>query len=353
MPNYDFTVRATDNLGAYSDRTFTISVKNTNVERFCVVGDAGLIHSPTGAGGSWITEAGVTGVGVNYGNGQWVVWDGATTIRTSFDAVNWASYTVNLPATSAYPGGTLTNVSMIKYRKQRWSLFAAFKYADDTYRTLEYTSLDLINWTATGRQVGPNATAATRVNDVEYDAVSDRWVVESAHSTSGHILSSRTGSGDYSVVYTATNALGRLTMGAVINLNGLWCAHVGNTLTAGVAVSADGINWGLKTVATQSYFGGGMAYANGRLLFQQRGTSTTTQYASLNGGRTWVASGSYTTVTTPATAVQTIGAYGNIAIGITGNSNQLAVSTNNGASWATSTISNSFGTPMAIATRDD
>lgn len=352
MPNYDFTVRATDNLGAYSDRTFTIAVKNTNVERFVVVGTSGLAHSPTGLPGTWTLESGMSGFCATYGNGQWVVWSLANlTIRTSLDGVNWSSYTVSFGDAPGFPtGGVPKYVTCFKYRNQSWRMWGLLQYGGSSYRALEYTSNDLVNWTATGRSVGAAGGVTTLVNDIEYDPATNRWVVEMCDG-GAHQIWTAVGNAPFTQVYTGGGTT-RRTNGSVALINGQWCVQAGN----GPAVSVDGMNWTYKNLAATTGYPWFMTYTNGRLFLQMRNVnsaaaSMASNY-SLNGGRTWVATQTISGTNGASDAVQSIASYGNVVVALTGVDNQIAISQNSGTNFSVSTLSG-LGTVYGVAVRDD
>lgn len=86
MSTFPFTVRATDSEGAFSDRQFSITVRNTRVERFMAISADDAWTSPNGT--DWTIRLGQGGTQCAYGNGTWVVLS-TTGIRRSTDGINW------------------------------------------------------------------------------------------------------------------------------------------------------------------------------------------------------------------------------------------------------------------------
>lgn len=86
MTTFPFTVRAIDSEGAFSDRQFSITVRNTRVERFAVISANNAWTSPNGV--DWTIRPGQGGNQCAYGNGTWVVTS-STGIRRSSDGINW------------------------------------------------------------------------------------------------------------------------------------------------------------------------------------------------------------------------------------------------------------------------
>lgn len=89
MAQYDFTVRAKDETGAFSDRTFNIEVQNNLVDKFVFNSGTDIYTSIDGT--SW-TKRGGQGYSngrVYYVNGWWLVTDGNYIYRRSRDGINW------------------------------------------------------------------------------------------------------------------------------------------------------------------------------------------------------------------------------------------------------------------------
>lgn len=87
MATYNFTVRAKDESGAFSDRDFSIQVKNNLIDRMMLVASDHVYTSPDG-----ITFTQRDGKGGTFGGcylDKWFVQTGVSTYRTSPDTINW------------------------------------------------------------------------------------------------------------------------------------------------------------------------------------------------------------------------------------------------------------------------
>lgn len=87
MATYNFTVRAKDESGAFSDRDFSIQVKNNLIDRMMLVASDHVYTSPDG-----ITFTQRDGKGGQHGGcylDKWFVQTGVSTYRTSSDTINW------------------------------------------------------------------------------------------------------------------------------------------------------------------------------------------------------------------------------------------------------------------------
>ena len=86
MAVFPFTVRAIDSENAFSDRQFSINVRNTRVERYLVIDTTNAWTSNDLV--NWTIRPGQGGTHCAYGNGMWMVIAGSG-IRTSADGINW------------------------------------------------------------------------------------------------------------------------------------------------------------------------------------------------------------------------------------------------------------------------
>lgn len=87
MATYGFTVRAKDETGAFADRSFSIEVRNTMVDRALAVDGTDAYSSVDG--NSWSRKPGMGGVWCDNLLGKWLVAVNATTYRVSEDTINW------------------------------------------------------------------------------------------------------------------------------------------------------------------------------------------------------------------------------------------------------------------------
>ena len=138
---FNFTVRAEDDQGAFADRDFSISVKNTVVDRYMVVDATDAYTSPDMV--TWTKRIGQGGTSVQYGGGKWMVPYGTTwTYRLSTDGVNFVNITpsfVNPKTTSTVSSATFLHPPM--WNGSHWwaSVNASGKF-------ILIKSADGINW---------------------------------------------------------------------------------------------------------------------------------------------------------------------------------------------------------------
>ena len=330
MTTYNFTIRATDNTGAFADRAFNLTVNNTSIERFVAVGTGGLIHSRDGQ--NWTTEAGLDGSFVAYGNGNWAVIpsntgqtgnDGTTwtfNLRSSPDAINWSTFPITLSKqavslSSNYQGQSAqyspNTLSLIKYYNGMWHLFVyatnTIQPAGGTYQSalLEYTSTDLKNWTyrsAVASLVSYNSMSTLSASDATFDPISGNTVVSVAsiyNNGGGTVVEWRA----YYVALNSTawaqslstSSLYGDTRSTLVCTNGLWCM---TGPYANVWTSFNAKDWVERPVdSTGNGYVNGLTYSNGRLLTRLGfGSGTTNQFAaSTNGGRSWTKLTAFTT----------------------------------------------------------
>jgi hypothetical protein len=131
MAVFPFTIRATDSEGSFADRQFSITVRNSRVERFMAVTGADAYTSADGQ--SWVLRAGMGGSSCAYGNNMWLI--GPISIgglRRSTDGVNYtyidpASMTfthLNDPRTGTNAAGNpsmfLGRISKIRFYNGRF-----------------------------------------------------------------------------------------------------------------------------------------------------------------------------------------------------------------------------------------
>lgn len=156
MPTYTFTVRATDNAGAFADRTFSINVLNTQQERFVAISEASAWTSPDGI--NWTLRSGLGGRAVAYGGGKFMIVINSASYRLSNDGVNWNTY--NFPAALSMAVWSEDYIAYKPvYSGGKWYIFSS--------GNVVYTSVDGINWVIgssfsfTGPSYNTIAAAAT------------------------------------------------------------------------------------------------------------------------------------------------------------------------------------------------
>jgi hypothetical protein len=362
MTDFNFTVRATDNAGAFADRNFSLTVNDTAtssvVDRFVVLGSGGLARSPDGVTWSGV-DTSFASTGFNnlaYGNNTWVAYQSGNNAMRVANGSSMVFAPVYNPAyVIVGTSRTVQFISQIIYRKGMWNMIAV-TYLSGQYSFDEFTSTDLKTFTLIRPVYVNYSTNYTHIQGYDYDPVKDTWVIYGAG-----IIFSRTGSGAWAASGNLSNpAAYPTTGGTVMFKNGLWV--VGNVQSQNFATSLDGRNFITRTGPVSTANGSAIAYQNGRLLFSPLITTTganVAAYESLNGGRTFTQRGTIRTTypqgySTGATNRQLIASYAGRTVLIT-NVTSNAVYTSNDDLTTTTQISGitGLGTPYAIAARDN
>lgn len=118
MTIFNFTLRAEDDRGAFSDRQFSIKVRNTLVDRYMVVDGTHAYTSLDMV--NWTERPDMGGVGCAYGGGNWMVWQGDNRYRMSPDGINWTQHVAQYMngATKTNVPGTITSKPV--WMNDRW-----------------------------------------------------------------------------------------------------------------------------------------------------------------------------------------------------------------------------------------
>lgn len=289
MTEFNFTVRATDDIGAYSERDFSIKVNNTQVNQFVATTVAGDIMTSID-GITWARQFGVLS-GISYvtgdvinGNGFWLIAESRTTYLHSVDALTWTRY--NWPSGFVW---NITNTNSISAGENRQFSYGNGKIAvilldsskTTTYEPSFFSTEDGINWvqggSITGNLSSPHYSGAYIGNLAYGNGV---WLAN-YNKTNAAPLNNNFGSTinnnvflfksiDDGATWTPVNnpqGLGTNVGSANINfINGLWIVVTGST---NYYISTDTLIW--QTIASPHekslYFHiGTMTYNNGRLI---------------------------------------------------------------------------------------
>lgn len=374
MSTYNFTVRATDNAGAFSDRTFSINVNDTvtttQYDRFVIQGTTGAARSIDGS--SWVVDpiAGQTIYsGIAYGNGRWVQWNGSF-IRTADTGLSWtAAYQ---PLLNTISGSTRSVVTCVKYVNNVWRMFhyACTPSTNTQFFMEEYISTDLVNWTKQ-RDVAAIGTilsgsisqpsAGQGVFDFDYDPIADQWIIVGTTSNASTPVLTRTGSNPWTQIGAITaSTVSNGNTSTVKCTNGFWT--ISNGFDNNLWTSQDGTNWTSRTPVGYTGMPFTYSYQNGRLLaFPCSPTNAATAYGvreSRDGGRMWSLRGTETTTwprnyapRTTAAAKLNIATYAGTTIFLTTTADTVLISNDDFATYTTTTIPG-LGIPQAVAARD-
>lgn len=299
MATYNFTVRATDNTGSFTDKNFAITVNNTQVDRFVAVGQNYIARSKDGV--NWfydILTSAPSFTGITWGNNQWVAYSvNSRTYYTSPDAMNWTAVTSTIDNNIGGNWG----FSTIRYRGGRWVGFINQSSNSSIY-SREFWSTDLVNWTfkysVSAASSSANDLTQGGVWDYDYDPQADRSVAVGVFGTS--YIFARTGTGNWSQIGTSNpgfnagaQALGSTAVYScrIFFQNGLWVAANGQY---GVYTSYNALDWFYRDISNVGTNGGstanmGVVYSNGRLLTMPIavGGNYAQVSQSLDAGRSW------------------------------------------------------------------
>jgi hypothetical protein len=376
MSNYNFTIRATDGLGAYADRSFSMTVNNTNVDRFVITGSTGVAHSQTGLSGSWIVETGTFGENTEFVNGLWLNY--GSSIKTSTDAATWNQIASSLPTSNNTDGFSwaFRKIAKIKFFKNKW--YGYFYFSDtknDRGAFFEYTSNDLVNWTFSTvvTTIYYSASWTQELNDVYYDAGTDTFVaivgINAGSTVSVAFIWSKVGTGDWNKRLETNNSTpGAYRSGTICFINGQWCVNIGADIATGVYTSIDAVNFTNRPLPAFSNSGSAVNFNTGSLVYNDGyllsciqssvGGQTGTLAFSLNGGRSWTRLSGATTVFVNGTqhfVRQWMASYCGVLIMVNGavttNTNSLMVSQNGGSTATSFNINPSLGSVYGVAAR--
>jgi hypothetical protein len=360
MTDFNFTVRATDNAGAFADRTFSLTINDTTTssifDRFVVIGSNGLARSPDGVNWSGV-DAFITGQGFNslaYGNNTWVMYNTQNTAQRSASASSM-SWSPNISMTFNSAAGTRTAqfVTHLVYRKGAWYAAVATFGGSSQYFCDEYISSDAktFTWVRTINSSGTSSTFYPVVG-MDYDPVNDIWIAYQAG-----VIWRRSGENPWVAVASLTAQQITWATGTVFYKNGLWVVASGGNAT--FMTSTDGTNFVQRLVDTGNFRA--YSYQNGRLLGTPISSSPANSLVtseSLNGGRSFKNRGTATTTypqnvtvsqTTPYR--QSIATYAGQTIVLGGSLHTIFRSNNDMQSFSSVSLP-TLGTPYAILARD-
>lgn len=305
MPTYNFTIRASDESGAYADRDFSINVRNTIVDRYVIGTDNASNIVTSTNGNTWTTRpvvfpqgfASSTTVhsGILYNNATWLAWYSSTSANgTKFlysnDAVNWTNLTeVEIDgypvALSSFDAGYF-QMSVIDGK----FCFVGKYYQNDILRTRLLRSSDGINWTT------PQGYESTESLDIP--SLSDAKLTKIGND---YYYNNKILKDDATTVVAMTTPTTFNIRFGVHYYNGLYIAATNSSLYT----SVDGSTWVSRALPN---LGSNprpcdIIYGNGRLIVVADAVSSTAMdfvYTSTNG-ITW----------TKTTLNSSFGTYGN------------------------------------------
>ena len=286
MPTFNFTVRATDDLGAYADRNFSINVRNTTVDSFCIIESASQNDILTSTDGvNWVRRenalafGNASTAGVIYGNGTWLAYKGGSNsnaiYKISYDAINWVPYSFVDEEDQTIP---IIDNHSVQFVNGKFC-FAARRTTMESPSF--YTSVDGKVWKRMGSITGFGTSSVAATNRITYGD-GTYWIGSSGSPSTTFAYKST----DQGVTWETVSLTGFTawnTMGGVYYINGLWItmfnAGSGNTSTLTYATSNDGIIWTRRTTTLPStyYKAPQVLYGNGRIVLPLAPSSSYTR----------------------------------------------------------------------------
>ncbi len=240
---YNFTARATDGLGAFADRAFSITVNNSIIQRLVVVGQGGAARA-INVVNDWVNIPGVKGDSVAWGD-RWLIWDQVAGVMwRSPDAINWASAIPTLPV-------GYTTLSHMRWRAGAWWALGG---TGSVIGVLTSTNGGQ-TWTLAGAaQAGTYAASFERTEaGASIIANESDWYYRAGDAVAWASVK----------VFTAGSAKYQIA-----HLNGVWFGPSSPAASPGFARSVDGAAWfdqSNASVLTTGYYRG-FAYLNGAVV---------------------------------------------------------------------------------------
>lgn len=276
MADFNFTVRATDDLGAFSERDFSITVNNTMVTQYILSNTQGHIAtSVDGVNWTWQLNMHTPSQGggkVINGNGFWLLTKNRTQYYRSTDGLNWTLY--DLPLANTY--FTHESLGQIYYNTkfvygEGKIAFLGFRIAGST-RYYDFISTeDGITWSAIAALNTSTSSISLNFylffNQLEYG--NGTWFINYNRTTANNQLGYR--SVDGGVTWQPAWLTGNYSNFAygtsrVSFMNGMWMAA---STGATYLLSNDTISWSefsTPTTISKNYAFSNALYANGRII---------------------------------------------------------------------------------------
>lgn len=283
MATFNFKVRATDNLGAFADRDFSINVRNSEVVRFIFTNNQG--HAFTSSDGlNWTPRLNLFNPSYIWGD---VIWAGSFWLMTkslstylrSVDGINWTEHST--------PEGWVFNSQSINHvcLNPRWAYgnnHAAIVLWNSASQVALGKTSDGINWDISPVLIS-TTTVTFRSKFFKAFHADGKWFVNDNVGSSITQIA-QTISDDFtgnwvSVQRPSTPAVNQMGLRYI---NGLYFIPTYNNQ---YLVSQDGVNWNAynsPTGISNHYSTSCILYGNGRLISYPDRTSTTTNPPSWN-----------------------------------------------------------------------
>lgn len=299
MSTFNFTVRATDDQGAFADRDFSINVKNDKIVKTILTNGTNAYTTTNPGTDATVIRNGIpaavmglstTTGALTYGNGIWVSGN-ASSYCTSIDGINWVtqSYPTNLvksapitdstvPNTGKAAGLSVSVVSNISFNNGMFFLQMMVNTAGSVpnrFITYMLCSTDAINWNLfSPNYIGYSDNSSTTStyytpgigSEFVYDGTDiygfvAQWIGSSSTPTYRFVRSSTSNNVASWKISNITSTAGvGVACSGLAYINGLWIASTPSGNTVYYYTSNDLITWTGRTMPGR---GTPLLYSNG------------------------------------------------------------------------------------------
>lgn len=296
MVDFNFTVRATDDIGAYTERDFSITVENTLVNQFMATTTAGHILTSVD-GYNWVQQNNVYPVINNnaFGqvinaNGFWLVVTGPTTYIRSIDSISWTQHTFPTNYNFALNGGSYLPTSKhLTYGDGKIACVLFDTTASN--QVAFFTTTDGLSWTQGGNIPHPTGTNHwVSISNVEYGngvwLCSRRVATDYINTVTEMGYKSIDGGATWTAMPFPTGNQSTLGYVRFTFMNGLW---YGAGFNNGYLLSNDSTNWSYypyPTTNSSTMLFVNVTYANGKIFCFSESRAVITL---ANNGGDWLA----------------------------------------------------------------
>lgn len=277
MAEFNFTIRATDTAGAFSDRDFSINVRNTIAEQFVATTISGNIMTSVD-GINWNFQLGKLAAGYNYGdvinaNGVWLIQKNANTYLRSVDAINWVEH--SWPTNYSNVSTSVYNLSKFAYGDGKIAIVLRHTDPSTSASTLRFmTSVDGITWddVSTLTFADSNDVSGNLFCKMAYG--NGTWIMIDSYSSTARPIGYRSTDGGETWTPTGTGQRSTALNHMITNMyyhNGVWLATTISSNTGlEYYLSNDGITWRTypkyMTGSPTTLHTWSVLYGNGRIV---------------------------------------------------------------------------------------
>lgn len=278
MTDFNFRVRAVDNIGAFADRDFTIKVRNTQAENLAYLVNTDL-HT-TANGVSFAQRTGANGTGIVHGNGTWMIQVGDLTTNThlyrlSTDGASWQTMQYSQNGLSPIPNSTASRPFFLN-----GNFVLGYTVNGSNFSHIAISSNAGMSWTVSMPPLGSSSMqdATAAFGNGIYVVARGTAIARSANLNNWTAV-------------TTTNTPVTSQINHLIFVNGVF---IMTDMANRLIITADFVNYTVRSIPVPANtFADRVYYGNGRLVVTlQRGSTTAAidrVMSSDDGGLTWTA----------------------------------------------------------------